>query len=58
MSKRRGFDYEVNAYKALQEYDISFGASPAGAASDRPDLEIKKDKNIQRQTRSGISTDI
>jgi len=44
MSKRRGFDYEVNAYRALKEYDISFGASPAGAASDRPDLQIKKDK--------------
>ena len=50
MSKRRGFDYEVNAYKALQEYDISFGASPAGAASDRPDLEIRKDKKNLKTT--------
>lgn len=50
MSKRRGFDYEVNAYRALKEYDISFGASPAGAASDRPDLEIKKDKRKAKTT--------
>ena len=50
MSKRRGFDYEVNAYRALKEYDISFGASPAGAASDRPDLEIKKDKKNLKTT--------
>tara|TARA_R100000664_G_C2737265_1_gene126467 strand:+ start:72 stop:932 length:861 start_codon:yes stop_codon:yes gene_type:complete len=50
MSKRRGFDYEVNAYRALKEYDISFGASPAGAASDRPDLEIRKDKKNMKTT--------
>ena len=50
MSKRRGFDYEVNAYRALKEYDISFGASPAGAASDRPDLEIKKGKKNLKTT--------
>ena len=42
---------EVNAYRALQEYDISFGASPAGA-SDRPDLEIKKDKKNLKTTGS------
>jgi hypothetical protein len=42
MTAQKGFDYEKNAYNALKEYKISAGQPPAGAAHDRPDLEIKK----------------
>lgn len=41
-SNQKGFIYERNAYNALKKYGISTGAAPAGAASDRPDLEIQK----------------
>lgn len=40
-STQKGFIYERNAYNALKKYKISTGAAPAGAAGDRPDLEIK-----------------
>ena len=51
MSGHQGFDYEVNAFKALQPFGISAGTGAAGASSDRPDLEIKlsKDKETKKQ---------
>jgi hypothetical protein len=45
MADQKGFEYEINAYKALQEYGISAGSGAAGASSDRPDLEIKLSKD-------------
>jgi hypothetical protein len=42
MAAQKGFDYEQNAYNALKAFKISAGTAPAGAAHDRPDLEIKK----------------
>ena len=42
---QKGFLYERNTYKALMDYGIAAGDLPAGAASDRPDLEIKKSKD-------------
>jgi hypothetical protein len=47
MAVQKGFIYEQNAYKALMEYGISAGAAPAGAAHDRPDLEIKLSKGSE-----------
>ena len=41
MAAQKGFIYENNAYKILKQYGIAAGAPPAGAAHDRPDLEIK-----------------
>ena len=41
MAAQKGFEYEKNAYNALLKFGISAGAPPAGAASDRADLEIK-----------------
>jgi hypothetical protein len=40
---QKGFEYEENAYKALQEHKISTGGT-AGASSDKPDLTIAKKK--------------
>lgn len=40
---QKGFEYEENAYKALQEHKISTGGT-AGASSDKPDLTITKNK--------------
>ena len=37
---QKGFEYEEQAYKALQEYKISTGGV-AGSSSDKPDLTIK-----------------
>ena len=37
---QKGFEYEENAYKALEKYDISTGGV-AGASHDKPDLTIK-----------------
>lgn len=36
---QQGFLYEQNAWKALKEFGIT-GPKPAGASSDRPDLEL------------------
>ena len=42
MTAQRGYDYERNAVKALQLYDvIPRGFSPAGANNDIPDLLLK-----------------
>jgi len=38
---QEGFQYEENAYRALQKYGISTGGV-AGASHDKPDLTIKK----------------
>jgi len=38
---QKGFEYEENAYNALQTYKISTGGV-AGASHDKPDLTIKK----------------
>lgn len=43
-SNQKGFIYEKNAYASLKKYGISTGAPPAGAAHDRPDLEVQKGK--------------
>jgi len=40
MATQKGFEYEQNAYKELSKLSIATG-SPAGASSDRPDLENK-----------------
>lgn len=40
---QKGFEYEGNAYKALQEHKISTGGT-AGASSDKPDLTIMNKK--------------
>jgi len=40
---QEGFVYEQNAWKALKPYGIT-GRPPAGAAHDRPDLELKVGK--------------
>ena len=41
-STQKGFEYEKNTYTSLKKYGISTGAPPAGAAQDRPDLEIRR----------------
>jgi len=38
---QKGFEYESNAYSALQKYKISTGGT-AGASSDKPDLTIQR----------------
>jgi hypothetical protein len=43
-SNQKGFIYERNAYTSLKKYGISTGAPPAGAAHDRPDLEVQRGK--------------
>jgi len=40
---QEGFLYEQNAWKALKPFDV-VGRPPAGAAHDRPDLELKVGK--------------
>lgn len=45
MAVQQGFLYEQNAFKALKKYKLSHG-TPAGAASDKPDLTIKVGKAI------------
>lgn len=40
---QKGFEYENNAYKALQKYNISTGGT-AGASHDKPDLTIQRGK--------------
>ena len=42
---QKGFIYERNAYKEMMKYGIAAGGPPAGAAHDRPDLEIKRSKD-------------
>lgn len=41
---QEGFDYEKNAYNALQKYKISTGEY-AGASHDKPDLTIKRGRD-------------
>lgn len=41
---QKGFEYEENAYKALQKFKISTGGV-AGASHDKPDLTVKNNKN-------------
>lgn len=41
---QKGFEYEENAYNALQKYGISTGGT-AGASSDKPDLTLKNSAN-------------
>lgn len=40
---QKGFEYEENAYKALEKYNISTGGT-AGASHDKPDLTIQNKK--------------
>ena len=51
MSAQKGFIYENNLYTALKAGGIAGGNPPAGAESNRPDLEIKlvKDRDTQTQ---------
>ena len=51
MSAQKGFIYENNLYTALKACGIAGGNPPAGAESNRPDLEIKlvKDRDTQTQ---------
>jgi len=42
MSAQKGFEYEKYLYTELKKIGIAGGQPPAGAESDRPDLEIKK----------------
>ena len=44
-SNQKGFIYERNAYVSLKKYGISTGAPPAGAARDRPDLEVQRGRS-------------
>ena len=44
-SNQKGFIYERNAYASLKKHGISTGAPPAGAASDRPDLEVQRGRS-------------
>ena len=41
MSVQKGFDYEKYLYTELKKIGIAGGQPPAGAESDRPDLEVK-----------------
>ena len=41
---QKGFEYEENAYKALQKFKISTGGV-AGASHDKPDLTVKNNQN-------------
>tara|TARA_E500000331_G_scaffold166648_1_gene161350 strand:+ start:18094 stop:18924 length:831 start_codon:yes stop_codon:yes gene_type:complete len=41
MSVQKGFDYERYLYECLKKDKIAAGNPPAGAESNRPDLEIK-----------------
>jgi hypothetical protein len=50
MAAQKGFEYEKNAYRSLMKYQIVGGGEPAGAASDRPDLEIKLAKKKPSET--------
>jgi hypothetical protein len=58
MAAQKGFQYEVNAYKALLDYGISAGGPPAGAAHDRPDLEIKLSSMTTDKYRQGCELKI
>jgi len=51
MAAQKGFEYEKYLYTTLTTFGIAAGNPPAGASSDRPDLEIKlvKDKENQKQ---------
>ena len=51
MSVQKGFEYEKYLYACLKDSGIAAGNPPAGAASDRPDLEIKlvKDRDTSAQ---------
>lgn len=51
MAAQKGFDYEKNAYKSLKKYDIVGNDLPAGASSDRPDLEIRLAKSRPSDTK-------
>ena len=55
---QQGFVYEENAYKALLEYNIAAGGPPAGAAHDRPDLEIKPSKDQHDRNKTGVELKI
>jgi len=50
MAVQKGFEYEKNLYKELKQVDIAGGQPPAGAESDRPDLEIKLVGDPDRKT--------
>jgi len=45
MASQEGFAYEQSVYKELKKLGIAAGGPPAGAAHNRPDLEIKR-KNM------------
>lgn len=47
MAVHEGFEYEKNVFEALKKMGIAGGIPPAGAAHDRPDLEIVK-KNMPK----------
>jgi hypothetical protein len=51
MATQKGFEYEKNLYTELKGKGIAGGNPPAGAESDRPDLEIKlvKDPNTKTE---------
>jgi hypothetical protein len=51
MATQKGFEYEKNLYTELKGKGIAGGNLPAGAESDRPDLEIKlvKDPNTKTE---------
>lgn len=42
MAVQEGFEYEKSVYETLKKMKIAGGLPPAGAAHDRPDLEIQK----------------
>lgn len=50
MAAQKGFEYEKNLYTTLKGCGIAGGNPPAGAESDRPDLEIKLVKDAAHKT--------
>ena len=50
MATQKGFIYENNLYNALKKCGIAGGNPPAGAESNRPDLEIKHVKDPNTKT--------
>lgn len=55
---QKGFIYENNAYKILKQYGIAAGGPPAGAAHDRPDLEIKPASHSTDRRKQGCELKI